>query len=127
MWVNSPEIIAKDVHELLPGHAAIVDSALLGTPLQTLKELPPGDYYVQAVLNLYTEFHRADGHVIWAHLDQGEGQQFNKSPGNLYTKVTKLHLGRTGTVKLTLTEVIPPIPPTADTQWVKHIKVQVSC
>src|SRR5882724_2021669 len=40
MWVNSPEIIAKDVHELLPGHAAIVDSALLGTPLQTLKELP---------------------------------------------------------------------------------------
>jgi len=123
-WFNSPEIIAIDVHQLMPGEVAVVDAKPLGTPLASLKDLPAGDYYVQAVLNLYTEFHRADGHVIWAHLDQGEGQQFNKSPGNLYTKVRKLHLGPSGTVKLSLTEVIPPIPPAADTEWVKHLRIQ---
>ena len=42
---------------------------------------PPGEYFVQALLNVYTRFPRADGHVIWAHMDQWEGQQFNRSPG----------------------------------------------
>ena len=54
--------------------------------------MPAGDYYVQALLNIYTEFHRADGHVIWAHMDQWEGQQFSRSPGNLYSEVRKVHL-----------------------------------
>ena len=47
---------------------------------------------MQALVNVYTEFHRADGHTIWAHMDQWEGQQFNKSPGNLYSEVHKIHL-----------------------------------
>ena len=123
-WFNSPEMIGVDVTRLEPGHAAMVDAAVLGTPLRSVNEIPPGDYYVQAVLNVYTEFHRADGHVLWAHMDQGEGQQFNKSPGNLFSKVSKLHLDRAGTFSLSLSEVVPPLEPTVDTKWVKHIRLQ---
>jgi hypothetical protein len=88
--------------------------------------LPPGDYFVQALLNVYTEFHRADGHVIWAHMDQWEGQNFDLSPGNLYSIVQKVHLaaGRRDKIKIELTQVIPAIQVPADTVWVKHVKIQ---
>jgi hypothetical protein len=40
----------------------------------------------------HTEFPRADGHVIWAHMDQWEGQNLTRSPGNLFSDVRKVHL-----------------------------------
>jgi hypothetical protein len=124
MWFNSPEIVGKDVTGLEPGRAVVIDGRELGTPLRSLDDLLPGDYYIQAVLNIYTEFHRSDGHTLWAHMDQGEGQYFNKSPGNLYSKVQHIHLDRAGTVPVLLSAVIQPIEPPADTRWVKHIRVQ---
>jgi hypothetical protein len=53
--------------------------------------VPAGDYYVQAMLEPYTKFSRADGHVIWVHNDQWEGQRFNISPGNLVSEVERVH------------------------------------
>ena len=105
---------------------AVIDAGTLGYPLKSLKELPAGEYYVQALVNVYTEFHRADGHTIWAHMDQWEGQQFNKSPGNIYSAVQKVHLDpKAGyDVKLSLDTLIPPVEVPADTEWVKHIKIQ---
>jgi hypothetical protein len=81
---------------------------------------------VQAVLNVYAEFHRADSHVVWAHMDQWEGQQFNTAPGNLINEPQKVHLdpGSGYNVKISLTRLIPPIEMPADTEWVKRIKFQ---
>jgi len=125
-WINSPPVFGVDVQHLEPGQAAVIGGDIAGYPLRSLSDIPPGDYYVQALLNVYTEFHRADGHVIWAHNDQWEGQRFNRSPGNRYSKVQKLHLdpAESGTIKLSLTEVIPALPVPADTPWIKHIKIQ---
>src|SRR5260370_9622458 len=72
-----------DVTQLAPGTAAIIDGATLGYPLSSLRDIPAGDYYLQALVNVYTEFHPADGHTLWLHDDQWEGQQFNPAPGNL--------------------------------------------
>lgn len=125
-WGSHPPFFGADVHQLKPGQAAVLDGSTIGYPTRTLKDLPAGDYYVQALVNIYTEFHRSDGHTIWAHMDQWEGQQFNSSPGNLYSKVQRIHLdSATGfDVKLSLTQVIPPVKVPADTAWVKHIKIQ---
>ena len=38
-----------------------------------MSEIPPGEYFVQAMVNVYSEFKRADGHVVWMHDDQWEG------------------------------------------------------
>lgn len=124
--ITSPPVFGVDVQHLAAGRSAIIDDRVPGFPLSSLKELPAGEYYVQALLNVYTEFHRADGHVIWAHMDQWEGQQFNRSPGNLFSKPEKMQLGgpEHTRVKLSLTEVIPPIVVPPDTDWVKHIKIQ---
>jgi len=126
-WRNSvPFFGVVDVEHLKPGYPAVIEGETLGYPTSKLDEIPAGDYYVQALLNVYTEFHRLDGHLIWAHMDQWEGQQFNRSPGNLITEVQKVHLDpQSGyTVKLSLTKVIPPIEVPPDTEWVKRIKIR---
>lgn len=120
-----PPFFGIDVERLQPGSPAIIDGSTLGYPLRSLRDIPPGDYYIQAFLNIYTEFHRADGHTIWAHMDQWEGQQTFASPGNLFSRVQKVHLDPEGySVKLDLTETIPPVEVPQDNQWVKHVKIQ---
>ena len=125
-WVNSPPVFGIDVSQLAAGEAAMIDGKVPGFPLRSLRDVPPGEYYVQALLNVYTEFHRADGHVIWAHMDQWEGQQFNRSPGNLFSKPQKIRLdgSRRTKIKVSLTEVIPPIQVPGDTEWVRHVRIQ---
>jgi hypothetical protein len=124
-WRERVQFIGRDV-DLAPGQTATLDALTLGFPFRSVRELPAGDYYVQALLNIYTRFQRSDGHTIWAHMDQWEGQQFNRSPGNLYTQVGHFHLDPLGgyEIQLSLTQVIPPVQMPADTQYVKHIKIQ---
>ncbi|HEV2425446.1 MAG TPA: alpha/beta hydrolase-fold protein [Terriglobia bacterium] len=125
-WGDAPPLFGADVNQLQPGQAAVIDGATLGYPSDSLRDVPAGDYYVEALVNIYTEFHRSDGHTVWAHMDQWEGQQFNRSPGNIYSEVQKVHLDpATGyDIKLSLTKVIPPIQEPPDTAWVKHVKIQ---
>ena len=125
-WEQETPFFGADVSNLAPGSAAVIDADTLGYPLKSLREIPAGDYYVQALVNVYTEFHRSDGHTIWAHMDQWEGQQFNRSPGNLYSDVQKVHLDPAAgyDVHLEADHVIPAIKMPADTRWVKHVKLQ---
>jgi S-formylglutathione hydrolase FrmB len=117
-------LFAVDVRQKAASDSIAIDALTPGYPEQTLAELPPGDYSAQAVLNVYTPFHRADGHVIWTHDDQWEGQNFRISPGNLCSKPQEIHLPEPSPIRLTLDEVIPPIERPADTEWVKHLKIQ---
>ena len=108
-----------------PGEATVVDAGAWGYPVRSLKDVPAGDYYVQAVLNKYTTFHRGDGKTVKLHADQGEGQRWNASPGNLYSKVQKVTVKAGGApIAVKLTEVIAPIAVEADTKYVRHIKIQ---
>lgn len=115
-----------DVYGVKPGDTAVIDTSVLGYPVDSLNQLPAGEYYVQAVLNVYTQVHRKDGHVIWVHLDQWEGQKWNRSPGNLVSDVQRVRLDPTAgfNVKLNLTRKLPPVEIPPDTEWVKRVKFQ---
>ncbi len=115
-----------DVTQLAPGSPGVIDGSTLGYPVSSLKDIPAGDYYVQGLLSVYSEFHRADGHTLWLHDDQWEGQQFNGSPGNLVSEVRRVHFdpARGDTIHLELTRALPPIDLPPDTKWVKHVKIQ---
>ncbi len=117
---------AKDVDQLQPGKDMIIDTAVLGYPIANLRDLPAGDYYVQAVLNVYTQYHRADGQTIWAHQDRWEGQHFNTSPGNLISGVQKIHYdpSQDQSFSIKMDSVLPAIKLPADTKQVKHIKIR---
>jgi len=108
-----------------PGEPITVTDAASGYPVRKLSEVPPGDYTVQAVLNVYQTLHRGDGKTVKIAPDRGEGQHWNLAPGNLMSKPRKVHIGP-GTAALTvsLDEVIPPIKPEPDTKYIRHLRIQ---
>lgn len=108
---ESAQGFGVDVDGLAPGQPMVVDAATFGYPIRSLKDLQAGDYFVQAVFNVYEEFHLASGKTVWLPPDKGEGQKWNAKPGNLFNAPVTLHWDAKApaTVKLTLDKVIPPI------------------
>jgi len=122
-----PPLFGVDFEGLPPGETVVIDAETLGWPVASLAELEAGDYYVQAVLNRYTRFERADGHVLWMHDDQWEGQSWRRSPGNVASAVERIRIDPTErgvTHRIEVSEVLPPIEAPADTDQVKRIKIQ---
>ena len=124
-YAGSAPFLGVDVSALRPGQNAVINGSTLGYPMN-LQALPAGDYYVQALLNVYTQVRRKDGHVLWVHMDQWEGQQWNLSPGNLVSEVQQVHLDPAAgfKVKLKLSRKLPPINVPPDSAWVRRVKFQ---
>lgn len=116
----------RDVVDLGPGRPAVIDGTDLGWPVEKLGDLPPGDYYVQAFVNVYSEFRRADGFVVWMHDDQWEGQHFNRSPGNLYSDVQRISLDAEAgySIRLVADNVIPPVEIAENTEFVESFRFE---
>ena len=124
--LRTQQAFGVDVDGLAPGQAAVLDGTVLGYPLERLADVPAGTYVVQALLHRYETFRRADGHTVKLPMDRGEGQQWNRAPGNLYSTPRKVRIAPTegGTVEITLDKVIPPIPDPPATKYVKHERIQ---
>ena len=114
------------VNDLAAGAAATIDATTLGYPVKSLRDLPAGDYWAQAFVNVYTKFVRADGHTVWLHQDQWEGQNWKISPGNIAGTPVQIHWDPASATPITLTatNVIPPLAPSVDTETTKYIKIQ---
>jgi len=123
---NGTPFVGVDVDELKPGQHRTIDASAAGYPIRSIRDLPAGDYFVQAYLNVYTTFHRSDGKVIKLHNDQGEGQNWRRSPGNLYSEPQKISYdpGRHATISLVMSKKIPPVELPKDTEWVKTVRIQ---
>jgi len=114
-----------DVEGMAPGQPATIDGAALGWPIDSVADLPAGTYTVQALLHRYETFHRSDGHTVKLPMDRGEGQQWNRAPGNLYSTPTKVAIEpNSGTIAIALDQVIPPIEDPPETKYIKHERIQ---
>ena len=124
--LNTQLVFGIDVDGLRPGQAAIVDARAFGYPIRALQAVPAGRYRVQALLNRYETFHRADGFTIKVPPDRGEGQQWNSKPGNFYSKPQWITLdpNRAALVPIVMDQEIPERAPPADTKYVRHERIQ---
>ncbi len=122
--LDTAQIFGVDVDGLAPSKVVTVGPATPGHPLATLAALPPGRYNVQAVINVYETVKRADGHVMKVPWDDGEGQQWNRSPGNLYSKPQIVDITADSITPIEITEIIPPLPALADTKYIRHFRLQ---
>ncbi|MEP6574191.1 MAG: alpha/beta hydrolase-fold protein [Gemmatimonadota bacterium] len=115
-----------DVEGLSVGMPAAVGRTAVGYPYRSIDQLPDGDYFVQALVSVYTRFARADGHTIWAHMDEWEGQQFNEAPGSLVSTVRRVHVTHhlAGPIRLSVSSVLPPVVVPPDDQYVKRVRIQ---
>jgi len=122
---RSEPFFGVDVEALAPGRPVTFDAETPGFPLASLKELPAGEYFVQGLLVPYTQFRRADGHTIWAHMDAGEGQQFNDAPGSLVSEVRRVRIDPASrhVESLSLAKVLPPVAKAGETEWVKRVRI----
>ncbi|MCX6570607.1 MAG: alpha/beta hydrolase-fold protein [Candidatus Aminicenantes bacterium] len=115
-----------DVEDFKPNDEALFDAKVFGYPLKSMAELPPGEYWVQAMLDRYETFHRSDSHVVKLPMDRGEGRQWNLAPGNYYSTPRKIAIDprKDEKILILLDKVIPPLPDPEDTRYIKHVKLQ---
>jgi len=122
---QTQQVFGIDVDGWAPGETRTLDASVFGYPKASLREIPAGEYRVQALLHRYETFHRADGHVVQLPMDRGEGQQWNRAPGNVYsTPATVRFDPATADVQITIDQVIPPIPDPPATRYVRHERIQ---
>jgi len=125
IFANAAPIFGIDVSALRAGQQAVVDENALGQAVAALNQLPAGDYFVEALLNVYQKYNRSDGHTVWVHFDLN-GQPLQVSAGNLYSDVKRVHLDSSAgwNVGLVLNHVIPREPEPKDTKWVKRVTIK---
>jgi hypothetical protein len=123
---TTQQVFGIDVDGLKPGQTATVDAGAFGYPVRSISQLKPGEYWVQALLHVYDTFKRKDGHTVKLPMDRGEGQQWSRAPGNLYSTPVKLTIdaSKDAAIKINLDKIIPPIEPPKDTKYIKHVKIQ---
>ncbi|HEV2424752.1 MAG TPA: esterase [Terriglobia bacterium] len=128
---TSAQGFGVDVENLPPGTPIVVDDSTLGYPRDHLSDLDPGEYVVQAVFNVYEQFHLGDGKTVWLPPDRGEGQHWNQKPGNPYDAPVKLRLDPASgaTIRLKLDKTIPPVEDPAQmaakdpgAKWLKYLR-----
>ena len=117
-------IFGIDVESWKSGETQIFDSNVYGYPIKSIGNLKEGEYYVQAFLHKYETFNLSTGYKVKLPKDQGEGQKWNISPKNLYSKPKKVKISKSGTIKLSLENEISPIEPIKDSKYIKHVKIK---
>ena len=124
--LKSQQVFGIQVDGWKPGQEAVFPQDVLGYPLESLALIPAGTYQVQAVLHRYETFRRADGHVVKLPMDRGEGQQWSKAPGNLYSSPREIVFdpARAGVIRIELDRIVPPIPDPPATRYVRHERIR---
>jgi len=123
MSLTGPALFGVDMEQVEAGRAVVIDNGATAYPA-ALNALAPGDYFAQAVINVYDRVQRADGHTLWLPMNDGTIEFFSAAAGNLYSDPQPVHVGTGGTVRMQVTHVIPAAAPIADTEWLKHVRVQ---
>ncbi|MEQ9404236.1 MAG: alpha/beta hydrolase-fold protein [Cyclobacteriaceae bacterium] len=119
-------VFGQNVEAMSASTSITFTSDHFGYPVQNINELKPGEYWVQALLHTYETFNLSTGHTVKLPMDNGEGQQWNRSPGNLYSTPVKVTIqeNQSANFAIMMDQVIPPIEEAEDTEWIRHVKMK---
>ncbi len=73
-------VFGIDIENWQSGTSQLIDMHAFGYPIERLKDIPAGDYYVQVLLHKYETFHLKTGQTVKLPMDRGEGQHWNIAP-----------------------------------------------
>ncbi|MBI4503229.1 MAG: hypothetical protein HY700_18990 [Gemmatimonadetes bacterium] len=124
--LSSAQVFGLDVNGVKAGDQRTFDATVLGYPIESLSQLPAGEYTVQAMLHQYETFRLATGHTVKLPMDRGEGQQWTSAPGNWYSTPQKVRWdgGKGSTIRIELDQTFPPIAGPPDTRYVKRVRIK---
>ncbi|MEK6301298.1 MAG: alpha/beta hydrolase-fold protein [Acidobacteriota bacterium] len=106
--LDASPMAARDVSALQSDSLEVVDQRAITFPLESLSQLPAGDYFAQAVFDSNLDLKSVN------------------APGNLYSEPQKVHLdaAQGQPIKLQLTRKVPLEQLPAETEYVKFVKIQ---
>jgi hypothetical protein len=124
--LNGQLVFGMNVEQLQPNKKVDFTEDVFGFPVESIQNIQPGEYYVQALLHVYETFNLETGHTVKLPMDNGEGQKWNRSPGNLYSEPIKITIDENGieNFSIVMNQKIPEIEEPKDTEWIKHIKIK---
>lgn len=123
--VNAVQMFGMNVDDMTPGKQIILDESVFGYPHNSLSELPAGEYFVQALLHKYDTFTLSNGKTVKLPMDQGEGQQWAESPGNIYSEPRIIQIGSSvSPIPVVMEKVIDAIEQPTDTDFIKHVRIK---
>lgn len=120
---RTAQLFGRDVEAADLGQPLAIDDRADGHPLGRLSDLPPGRYFVQAVLHRYERVVPSHGKPLLLPWDRGEGQQWNLAPGNLLSKPRWIDWPAER-LELELEQRIAPIPEPQETRWIRHVRIR---
>jgi len=123
---NSQVVFGVDVEGLQPGAEAVFDHGVFGYPVRSIADIPAGEYWVQGLLHRYETCQLATGHTVKLPMERGEGQKWNRAPGNFYSEPRKIRIDPESTerIRIVLENEIAPIPDPPETKYIKHVRIQ---
>jgi hypothetical protein len=106
--MDAPPVFARDLNNFSTDSTGVIDHTAAAFPLENLSKLEAGEYFVQALF------------------DSNMDLKSVNAPDNLYSAVSKMPLNpqKSGTIKLELTQKIPPEQLPQDTESVKFVKLK---
>lgn len=122
--VSSAQVFGVDFENYSSGEDFSFNLNAFGYPIASWENIPKGEYWVQAYVVKYETFDRADGHSIKMPMDQWEGRQWNRTPGNIFSKPKKINWDGKSGFTLHMDQINPPIVEPKDTEFIKHIKIK---
>jgi hypothetical protein len=134
-WAGGERVVLDTEGSHAAGAAS--PGGVTGYPVNRFSELPPGEYWVQPFVNVYTTFERADGHTVRLHMNSGAGQSTFRAPGNATAMPRRMQIdpAHGGTIELVIDRVLPPRQPLTagqvlqqgnprDREQVKFVKIR---
>lgn len=73
--LNTQLIFGMNVDNMAPGTSITFDESIFGYPYPSLKDVPPGEYNVQALLHVYETFNLSTGHTVKLPLDRQQSSR----------------------------------------------------
>lgn len=121
---ETQQVFGVDIENLKGSIINVKTEDFFGYPVKKLTNIDQEDYFIQFLFHRYETFTRSDGHTVKMPMDRGEGQQWNRAPGNIYSTPIKVNIANIEDQKFTITKVIPKIPEPEDSKYIKHIKIK---
>ncbi|THY57068.1 hypothetical protein D6C99_02643 [Aureobasidium pullulans] len=135
--MNVNNLHHNDTIKLSGGTRDHTDTGVFGWPLETLNDIPVGNYRAQAFLKRYDTATRSDGSVVRLKFPCGDGSPPVSGVGDLASDIIDVHIsGKAKTIKLLWNNTVPFLDFSGheiggcaqgnyeDTQYLKHIKIR---
>jgi hypothetical protein len=123
--LNTQLVFGVDVEGMKPGQEITIDETAFGYPIRYVKDIPPGEYFVQGLINRYETFTLKTGQTVKLPPDKGEGQVWHSKPGNFFSTPVKVTIGSgSDVIKIDMDQKVPPVAQQKDTKYIKHIRIE---